>query len=303
MLLSWLACLTMGFAQQVNAFRIALRMDAEHVLIIGSELPLGADGTGLYADKLRELPVAAALPKLVPADSADSIYLPLRADLEKLAPGDNWRTGERWSIYPGAGTPVAVTIEKPGFTLYCGGPGGYRVATARITGRENSNRLASLLAQQYLATKGGGIPAIGHEPLMPIENLDEFRITEILRERVANAPVASPQIRMMRWNPAGKPLLLVQALWLRTGGGGGIQIDAVIDEKPMQIIAASTRVSEPYPENHKAFWSTFLNGWKIGSRLFLLVHDEGTEGFGVHLVEVIPGGGFVDVGPGYGAGC
>ena len=91
--------------------RIALRYSTARVLIVGGVLEAGSDAT------IKELRgIQKPFPKLENADQVGGAWMnvvpPQLARRWKPEPVTEWHIGDQWQLYPGAGAPAALVIEK-----------------------------------------------------------------------------------------------------------------------------------------------------------------------------------------------
>ena len=170
-----------------------------------------------------------------------------REDLHTLMQkhGPGFEIGTRWQIYPGAGPPATVVIEKL-VLLYHGNGNQYLGALGRILwNRDVANRIAGLRAAAYLAVPGPVVPGISEIPLVRLDQAS-FDMTKLLFDRgrelvrddnwqterftdgeelkraremnrtfLTMGEPQTPEIRMWRWAPdEKKPLLFVEAVWI-----------------------------------------------------------------------------------------
>jgi hypothetical protein len=221
---------------------IALRCEGAGVLIIGVNVEddrlakLGREGVA----RLTEL-------GLHPALSPGQKTLEITQEVvHTLTPKRKagFQIGARWQIYPGAGLPTAVVVEK--LILLYGNGNKYIGALGHILNSDVANRIAGLAAAEYLAIPGAVLPGVSQIPMIRLDQQDD-RVTKLLFDRgrgvirdgllqlgntsdpeeakriqeMNNAFLMRDEhdfypseIRTWRWAPGGgKPLLLVEAVW------------------------------------------------------------------------------------------
>src|SRR5437763_447564 len=125
-LLSWLAD---GARDPLVDGRIALRSGGGKLLIVGE--PLNDDATAnLVRGGLNRFRPLELQPTLCPGESNFEIS---PEEFQKLLPKpvDGFTLGARWQVYPGAGPPFTIAIEKLAL-LYHGDGSSYTGAVGRI---------------------------------------------------------------------------------------------------------------------------------------------------------------------------
>jgi hypothetical protein len=198
-------------------------------------------------------------------------------------PKTDWHIGDQWQLYPGAGAPATLVIEKvvilshPGCGCFRDG------AIARFLSPATANRIEGLRASEFLAVPGAGLANVSQTSLIPLsphsdiedkirpllfrkarevltsetwgitdtpntpnEELDRFRK---LNRGFLSAPEYSIQIRAARWTvPGRKPLLFVLALWYADIEGKNLPVfagEAILDETdPLKILSFEYREGE-----------------------------------------------------------
>jgi hypothetical protein len=272
--------------------RIALRFGSEQVLIVGGEIRGPYSNNILDDASINKFPKATHNASLQPGEV---IYLVPAQDLNhfQFEPDTKWRIGDRWKLYPGAGPPVTITIQRLAVILYCGGTGGYAAAIATFEGPGAANSIAGLRASEYLATPGQELAAVSGTPLLPVEarqgeSTRELRQLLLSQARgiVKNADWMidpntrknladrirrmnqlfltgsrpEPEIRYSRWSPPGRTsLLFVEALWIDKSNLPLFACDAVVEEgDALTILSFSTTQAE-----HMRMSEFASNKWKL----------------------------------------
>jgi hypothetical protein len=273
--------------------RIALRFGSEQVLIIGGEI------RGPYNHGILDVASVNRFPKATPSANlqpGEVVYLVPAQNMNRFQfePDTKWRIGDRWKVFPGAGPPVTVVIQRLAVVFSCGGIGGYAAAIAAFEGPDISNSIAGLRASEYLATPSQELEAVSGTPLMPVEVLQESKLHmelgQILlsqaRGIVKNADWTiqsytrkssadrirrmnqlfltgarlEPEIRYSRWSPPGRTsLLFVEALWIDKSNLPLFACDAVVEEgDALTILSFSTTQAE-----HMRMSEFASNKWKL----------------------------------------
>ncbi len=237
----------------LQSARVALRLNTGEILLVGGRITQPYTGNGLLDDqayaKLRKSPLVAR------QQPGDDLYLATSAEMARftVSPATDWRPGEKWKLFLGAGQPVTVVIESLAVLINCGGTDGRAAAIARLEKTDEVDRLLGLRASGYLGAPLPGWKEVSSSPLMPVEVLEEARLSYEIgkaltararkvvtgdnwlangpNERASfqlqirqmnhvflNSPNLEPQLRYFRWNvPGRKPLLFVKALWAVKG--------------------------------------------------------------------------------------
>ncbi len=233
-------------------------------MIIGGALQARSDAT---IKELRD--IQDRFPKLEGADMVAGAWMNVVP--RQLArswtpePRTDWHIGDLWQLYPGAGAPATLLIEK---MVILGHPGdSFREgAIARFVSRETANRIEGLRASEYLAAPGAGIANVSQTPLVPISEFDDAQpktrlaLFERARKIVQGEdfgidpnPNASQEerarvrklnrgfldtrdvdVRTFRWSlPGQPPLLFALAIWYSR-----------VDEEPLPVFAAEAILEE-----------------------------------------------------------
>lgn len=243
--------------------RIALRFGFGEVLIVGGTCSTSAKG----------FPQLAYHVPLIPAYR-------LFVVTPKFKP--EWKIGSQWKVYPGAGMPVDVVIEK--IVILEHKDDNYDGAIVRIVDTDSVNRIAGMRATEYLAAPGNGLADVSQMPLLveqdsgTLSNVDSARVSQaLLREArkivhdknwkvedldvddfkkqvqdmnkgiLANSydTIQPRELRILRWHlPGEKALLFVQALWSREEGPPLFGVDAVMERGSLKILSFDTKQAE-----------------------------------------------------------
>ena len=249
----------------------------------------------------------------------------------------NWRSGDRWRIYTGAGNPVTVSIQDLALEGHGDGSAAV-VAVAQFPDEDTANRVFGLRASGYLAVPGLGIDETPDRPLMPddyfegvveLEQLLKAHGVAIVKQRQAgndggsaealkldkaflDAGSFAAQTHISRWNPqGGKPLLFAEIVWQSKDGEAVFAANAIVEQgQTLEILDFDSRPAEqmrvPYNEKADTWHSyvpVFLNAWVLGTHHFVLKYTQYYEGFSVDLMELVPGKGLVPTGLSYGDGA
>jgi hypothetical protein len=243
--------------------RIALRYGMGRVLIVGGNINVIDEAT---ADAVSGIP--AKYPKLsgIPVGEWTNAVPPRLVQSLKPDPRTDWRIGDRWQLYPGAGPPVTVVIETV-VVIGHGGSCSFRDgAVARFLSPAVANRIAGLRANEFLAVPGAGLANVSQVPILPLGR-DDYdttqKVQQVLLQRAReivtdeNWGIADgwsdeekKQIRELnrrylsdpnqievlaaRWAlPGRKPLLFALALWF-----------AEIDGKRLPVFAGESILEE-----------------------------------------------------------
>ena len=258
----------------------------------------------------------------------------------RIEPPTAWRSGDRWIVYTGAGSPVTVVIQE--LVLSPNSSSGWASAIARFENEDTASRIAGLRATDFIAVPGPGLRGVSQQALIPAENNAAFDMIEkslLARGRALvgskewgrhsfdpstagldraflEAPPLYDEVHLSRWSLKGrKPLLFVQIVWRGQKGEALFGANAVVEEGDVpSILDFDARPGEQMRtgDNEQAnswdytwdhFQPVFMNAWVIGSRRFVLKYTQYYEGFGVELMELIPGRGLTPTGIAYGDGA
>jgi hypothetical protein len=323
-------------------FRIALRFGSGQVLIVGGELQ--PHDTRLALTMIEKLPRSTSYARLQPGEEVYLVQPDVLSRFE-FKPATNWHRGARWKVYSGAGPAATVVIRQLAITLYCG-IGGYTAAIAEFESPGAATVIDGLRASEYIAAPSQELTPVAGTPFLPVDSVRELRLTDALGElllqkargivsdqnwainpnaersfadhvrrmnqSLLSGPLRDPEIRYLRWAPAGsRPLLFAEALWADDSGMPLFACDAVVEEaKELTPLAfdENRAIQMRMGEFAGREWrleetSPFLNVWKIGNRYFVLCRSIGYEGFQVELLELVRGKGLAPVGVKFGAGC
>jgi hypothetical protein len=276
--------------------RIAVRYGLGHVLIVGGDVYLGDEATAnalsrVYDNypKLSSAPVGEWM-NAVPPEFLQSF---------QPEPRTGWHIGDRWQLYPGAGPPFTVVIEKVVIVGH-GGCGCFRDgAVAGFLNPEGANRIAGLRASEFLVVPGNGLPGVSQVPLLPLDREDETeekirralfdrarglvsdenwalvenpnfieeekqRVKDLNRHFMATEKYAV-RISAARWAlPGRKPLLFVQALWFSHDGGEPLAVfaaESILEEGgDLQILAFDYTEAERMRFPEFAHWPWSVDG-------------------------------------------
>lgn len=307
----------------LNGVRLASRFGADRVLI-RSDYRL--DGNVDFR-RLKPVPGSASVYRM-PSD--------YRAQFANRNP-TNWRTGDKWALYTGAGAPVTVAIEAIVLVLSGGDTDAYVSAIARFENEDTASRVAGLKASEYLAAPSPGLKGVSRQPLIELSRYDgvALQVENLLLAR-SRALITSeewevklgadepgpldriflgPQplrsdIHISRWSPPGqKPLLFVEIVWRSTDNTAVFGANAVIEQgQALSIPDFDPRPGEQMREGSEQadtwdeYEPVFRNAWVIGGRRFVLKFTRYYEGFATELMEMVPGKGLVPTGIFYGDG-
>ena len=194
--------------------RIALRLNTGEVLILGGGIQVPDYG------RLSKFPTTPGFAELL----LERIQLVPTGGLAgfTVVPPVEWKAGDRWKVYPGAGQPLTVLIQK---LVVSGDLVG---ASARFERAEDTNRILGLRADEYLAVPDPGWAGVSTDPLLP-STRQEYKLNLQLGKLLtahARGLVASDhllrtapesdldaRIKFVSWRvPGRKPLLFVQAV-------------------------------------------------------------------------------------------
>jgi len=310
-----LACAILACAKPPD-LRLALRLDPHQVLLIGAELQ------SVDEPHLARYPKSPLHSDLQPGES---IYL-----FDHAAP---WRRGDRWQLYP----ETRVRIDQLGVITYCGGIGGYEIAIARadhplqadvFVGQSSRPARGLQVAPASLATitlppaDSAKLTALLVREARDIVKAEDWMVLpgepaeHADRIRRANRSVLSgalppPQLRVQRWTPrSGSPLLFIEAVWLAPNGDPLFACDAIFFQGAATVqrwfsARKAERMRESFGSNDWSLdsRSPFLAAYEIEGRPYVLLYEEGYEGFRVSLQELVPLKGLVPTGITFGAGC
>jgi hypothetical protein len=118
-------------------------------------------------------------------------------------------------------------------------------------------------------------------------------------------------LHLSRWSlPGRNSLLFAEIVWTSNEGTSLFGANAVIedgdvpsildfDTRPGEQMRAGTEQADTWSN----YSTVFLNAWAIGSRRFVLKYTRYYEGYGIDLMEIVPGKGLVETGIGYGDGA
>lgn len=259
--------------------RIALRYENGRVLIVGGDINISDEAASKTL-----APIHEKYPKLNNTDMAFGASInevpPELLQGLQVDPKTDWHIGDPWQLYPGAGPPATVVIEKI-VILSHRGCGCFRDgAIARFLTPTTANRIEGLRAAEFLVVPGAGLANVSQTAIIPLSlytDMDEkirtilFRrarevITDenwgiienpnVTKEELArikelnrgflSAPEYSIQIRAARWTiPGRKPLLFVLALWYAEVGGKSLPVfagEAILEEgDPLNILSFEYR--------------------------------------------------------------
>ena len=216
----------------------------------------------------------------------------------KPEPVTEWHIGDQWQLYPGAGAPAALVIEK---IVILGHPGEMfrEGAIARFVSRESANRIEGLRASEYLAAPGAGIANVSQTPLVPISSYDGAgtKIRRALQERAGeivqdeefgidlNPNVSEGErahvralnrgflaaeevaVRAWRWSLPGRPpLVFALAIWYSRVGEERQPVfaaEAILEEgKALRMLAFDGHEGEWMRMREFRSWK-----WTFGHRL------------------------------------
>jgi len=247
----------------------------------------------------------------------------------------NWRSGDKWALYTGAGVPVTVSIDELVLVLSGGGTDGYVSAIAKFENQDTADRVAGLKASEYLAAPSPGLKNVSSQPLFELSRYDGVQAENLLLARgralvtseewkvklgadergLLDRAFLGPQplrsdIHISRWSPPGqKPLLFVEIVWRTSDLTAVFGANAVIEEGViLSILDFDPRPGEQMREGTEQantwdeYEPVFRNAWVIGNRRFVLKFTRYYEGFATELMELVPGKGLVPTGIFYGDG-
>jgi hypothetical protein len=277
--------------------RIAIRYGFGKVLIMGGEIqPTDEATSGALSAIYNKYP---KLIKMVAGEWMNAVPPQLLQEF-KPEPRTNWRIGDRWQLYPGAGPPITVVIE----TVVIIGQGGcgcfHDGAIARIPRAPSANQIAGLRASDYLVAPGAGLADVSQTPLYPLEGQEgdlEEKIRKALAPRahdvlknenwmISENPNMSDEekgrIRKLnrgflstpeygfsmstaRWAPpGGKPLLFTLALWSYEIDGKNVPVfaaEAILEEgDSLKVLSFQYREAEWMREPEFVDWK-----WDFGA--------------------------------------
>jgi hypothetical protein len=312
---------------------IALRCSGHRVLIIGETADDGAVAklTNGGFSRFPQLQIDAEFsPGEVTLQITTKTFHSL---MQKHVPG--FVVGARWQVYPGAGPPATVVIEKL-VLLWHGNGSQHLGALGRILNPDVANRIAGLRAAAYLAFPGLVVPGISEIPLKRVDQ-SSFDVTKLLLDRgrelvrddnwktegfndaealkrlremnrtfLTMDESHTPEIRMWRWAPdKRKSLLLVEVVWISEDRKLPLfAVDAVVQEQETPAILSFDCTKAEWMrggEGSDRDWrlhaedGAFLNAWKVGTEFYVLTYIAGYEGYSVDLQRVDPTKGLVTV--------
>jgi hypothetical protein len=260
--------------------RIALRYGVGQVLIMGGEIALTDEATSNALTAIHD-----KYPKLLKMVAGEWMNAVPPRVLQKFRPNPrtDWRIGDRWQLYPGAGPPVTLVIETV-VIIGHGGCGCFRDgAIARFLSPASANRIAGLRAGDYLVAPGVGLANVSQIPLYPLERESDVeekirkalfgRAREVVKDEnwgiAENSDLSerekgriqelnrnflstqdySMSIRAARWAPPGeKPLLFVVALWFSEIEGKQLPVfagEAILEEgNSLKVLSFQYREAE-----------------------------------------------------------
>jgi hypothetical protein len=248
----------------------------------------------------------------------------------------NWRPGDKWKIYTGAGAAVTVVIQE--LVLLPTGNGPYASAIARFEDEDTANRVSGLRASEFLATPGPGLLDLSKQPLMAFGKFTDTGKFEKALLKQGQKLVASEawkardekdsearrldriflgtaplhyDIHLSRWSlPARRPLLFAEIVWKDDRGDAVFGANAVMEENEVLSIldfdptpGENMRIKGEHANTWDDYEPVFLNAWAIGSRQFVLKFTRFYEGYSAELMEIVRGKGLVPTGIGYGDGA
>lgn len=242
----------------------------------------------------------------------------------------NWRRGDKWKLYTGAGAPIDIRIDDIVVASR------YLSAVARFSDPEMADRVGGLTATHYLAAPSPGLPAVSGQPMVPFVGEMEQLETKLKVEKAAlnqaRQLVASKEwkarkevndeasrldrvlfetqslnydLHLARWSLSGhKPLLFAQIVWRERSREPVFGANVILEEgEALSILDFDSRPGEEMRvgENEQAdTWNTyepvFLNAWAIGNRRFVLKFTRYYESVSADLMELIPSKGLKSTG-------
>ncbi len=283
---------------------IALRCEGARLLIIG-EVADEKEVERLTRGGLNSFPRlqinAAFSPGEVTFEITAKIF---HALMGKQRPG--FEIGARWQLYPGAGSPATLVIEKL-VLLYHGDCNRYLGAFGRVISEAPMVRVdqVSLDVANLLFDRGRDLVRDDNWQTEGITDAEEIkRAREMNHAFLALGKRQAPEIRMWRWAPdVRKPLLFVEAVWIDEERNRPLfAVDAVVQERGAPaILSFNYKKAEwmRWGEGSDRDWklhtedAAFLNAWKIGPESYILTYIAGYEGYSVELQRVDSAKGLV----------